>query len=736
MTEKKYKIAFGTSAKAKQWINKKLTWGEFTNLFTKTKRTRETMKEYINLTKEQRGSIKDIGGFVCGYSKDGKRTKDSITSRSMVCLDLDNNPNIKKVWAEANKFKCIMYSTHSHTPQKPRLRLIIPLDRDVTPKEYEKVAKTIAYLISGIKVTDSNSLDMAIGKKSIFDDTTYQHNRLMYLPSSCKDGEYIYKNSEDTGPKLEVKAEILLKRYTNSIEKYEDKKEKRGNTIQDPTTKDGYIGAFCKAYNIHGAINKFLNDVYTPGSKENRYTYLKGGNSGDGLQVFDNGSLAYSHQDHDLISGVGECNSFDLVRIHKFSYLDSKEASNNLSSNKLPSFKKMCELVSNDEEAKKYLLEEEFNKIEKDNNKKRDIKFFDFTKSLDSSPIKKPGFLVNRLIYDNSINLIVGDPKTFKTYIALDIALGVITGTEALSHNVRQKGKVLLVSTELDVRSRIITLINGRGIKVNDIEGKLRMFSYNDSLDSFEWNKDKKYLIENIKDFRPNLLILDPISYIFDGEITDNDEVKQFFRELKELINEYNFSIILTHHNNRMKNTNKNGKISGAAAFSRHSDSIIHLEKFEEDEKQDINKTDEELDQEIKPIKLIKGDYRYGSTGYRYYTINFKFEEDSTKLLTDRLELDDILINNKKTKETEKKLNREDDILKRLVDSIKEGKFNKEGMKKADIKIIVNNVYGVSDNTFNEDIKKALGILINDGYIERIGYYYKVVNDDIQYPFF
>lgn len=735
MTEKKYKIAFGTSAKAKQWINKKLTWGEFTNLFTKTKRTRETMKEYINLTKEQRGSIKDIGGFVCGYSKDGKRTKDSITSRSMVCLDLDNNPNIEKVWAEANKFKCIMYSTHSHTPQKPRLRLIIPLDRDVTPKEYEKVAKTIAYLISGIKVTDSNSLDMAIGKKSIFDDTTYQHNRLMYLPSSCKDGEYIYKNSEDTGPKLEVNAEILLKRYTNSIEKYEDKKEKRGNTIQDPTTKDGYIGAFCKAYNIHGAINKFLNDIYIPGSKENRYTYLKGGNSGDGLQVFDNGSLAYSHQDHDLISGIGECNSFDLVRIHKFSYLDSKEASNNLSSNKLPSFKKMCELVSNDEEAKKYLLEEEFNKIEKDNNKKRDIKFFDFTKSLDSSPIKKPGFLVNRLIYDNSINLIVGDPKTFKTYIALDIALGVITGTEALSHNVRQKGKVLLVSTELDVRSRIITLINGRGIKVNDIEGKLRMFSYNDSLDSFEWNKDKKYLIENIKDFRPNLLILDPISYIFDGEITDNDEVKQFFRELKELINEYNFSIILTHHNNRMKNTNKNGKISGAAAFSRHSDSIIHLEKFEEDEKQDINKTDEELDQEIKPIKLIKGDYRYGSTGYRYYTINFKFEEDSTKLLTDRLKLDDILINNKKTKETEKKLNREDDILKRLVDSIKEGKFNKEGLKKADIKIIVNNCYGVSDNTFNEDIKKALGILINDGYIERNGYYYKIVNDDIQYPF-
>lgn len=731
MTEKKYSVAFGKSARATQWINKELIWEEFTNHFKETKRTSETVEEYIKMDKTERGSIKDVGGFVCGYLNNGKRVKENIKNRSMVCLDLDNSPNIKEVWEKAKIFKCIMYSTHSHTPQKPRIRLIFPLDRDVTPEEYKKVSKTLAKHISGIQVIDSNTLDKSIGKKSIFDDTTYQASRLMYFPSTCKDGEYIYKNS---GNRPEAKVEILLRIYKD-IEKYENKEEKKGDTIQDPTTKDSYIGAFCKAYNIHEAIAKFLGDVYTPGSKEDRYTYI-GGSSEDGLQVFDNGLLAYSHQDHDLISGKGECNSFDLVRIHKFSYLDSEENINNLPPNKLPSFKKMCKLVTNDEEAKKYLLEEDFNKIEEGkSNKKRDIKFFDFTKSLNSSPIKKPNFLVHRLIYDKGINLIVGDPKTFKTYIALDIALGVVTGTEALGHQVIKKGKVLLISTELDVRDRIISLINGRGIKVNDIEGKLRMVSYNDSLDSFEWNKDKNVLIENIKDFKPNLVILDPISYIFDGEITDNDEIKQFFRELKELINEYNFSVILTHHNNRMKNTNKNGKISGAAAFSRHSDSIIHLEKFSEDEKQDINKTDEELDQEIKPIKLIKGDYRFGLTGYRYYNINFKFEEESTKLLANRLELDDILVNNKKAKETEEKLNREDDILRRLVDSIKEGKFKKEGIKKAEIMIIVNNVYGVCDSTYSKDIDRALKILINDGYVEKVGYSYRVINTNINYPF-
>ena len=30
-------------------------------------------------------------------------------------------------------FRCLIYSTHKHTPESPRLRLIIPLSRTVTP---------------------------------------------------------------------------------------------------------------------------------------------------------------------------------------------------------------------------------------------------------------------------------------------------------------------------------------------------------------------------------------------------------------------------------------------------------------------------------------------------------------------------------------------------------------------------------------------------------------------------
>ena len=78
----------------------------------------------------------------------------------------------------------LVYSTHKHTPEKPRLRLVILLDRDVTPEEYEAI---------GRRVAQSMGIEM-------FDDTTYQAERLMYWPSTAADGEFFFRFQD--GPAL------------------------------------------------------------------------------------------------------------------------------------------------------------------------------------------------------------------------------------------------------------------------------------------------------------------------------------------------------------------------------------------------------------------------------------------------------------------------------------------------------------------------------------------------------
>ena len=61
-------------------------------------------------------------------------------------------------------FQCYLYSTHKYTPEKPRLRLIIPLSHEISPDEYMAVSRKIAEEIG----------------MELFDDTTYEPSRLMY----------------------------------------------------------------------------------------------------------------------------------------------------------------------------------------------------------------------------------------------------------------------------------------------------------------------------------------------------------------------------------------------------------------------------------------------------------------------------------------------------------------------------------------------------------------------------
>ena len=69
-------VAIGRSRKELNYVNLKLPYSEFIDKYIKnTKYTNETYKEYINFPKDIQDNIKDVGGFVGGVLKDGKRKK-------------------------------------------------------------------------------------------------------------------------------------------------------------------------------------------------------------------------------------------------------------------------------------------------------------------------------------------------------------------------------------------------------------------------------------------------------------------------------------------------------------------------------------------------------------------------------------------------------------------------------------------------------------------------------------
>lgn len=339
------KIAVGNSRMDKKWKNREITWDDLCRKVSVTQRTTETVEEYRKLKKGLQDDIKDVGGFVGGHLREGRRKNGMVLCRSMLSLDMDyGKPGIWDEIIMLHDFKCCVYSTHKHTPENPRLRMIIPLSREITEEEYPAVARMVAKEI-GI---------------DLFDDTTYEACRLMYWPSTSVNGEFFYqtKDGDDLDP------DVYLSKYADwrdastwPVSSRQSEVVRRSIAQQaDPLTKPGVVGAFCRAYTIEDAIDTFLADVYAPSVMNGRYDYIPADSSA-GVVTYDS-KFSYSHHATDPVCGK-LLNAFDLVRLHKFHDLDEKAAPDT-PIGKLPSFAAMTEFALNDSKVKQVFAEERF----------------------------------------------------------------------------------------------------------------------------------------------------------------------------------------------------------------------------------------------------------------------------------------------------------------------------------------------------------------------------------------
>lgn len=361
-------IAIGNSRRDKAFKIVDVTWEQFLNKVSKTIRTVETVDEYGKMNKAKKDDIKDVGGFVGGKLKDGRRSKDSVEFRSMLTLDLDYAEN--DLWEQVTKrfkFACCIYSTHKHKRDKHRLRLIIPLSRNVNADEYTAIGRLIAS-------------DIGIEQ---FDDSTYEPARLMYWPSTSSNGEFIFEKQDGEF----LNPDSILSRYEDYRDSSKWPISSRQNKViknnishqmralakqSNPLEKEGLIGAFCRAYTMEEAIDKFLNHIYKPSLIKGRYDYVEA-DSTSGLVIYED-KFAYSHHATDKAANV-LCNAFDLVRIHKFSELDVNSDEDTRTS-RLPSFKAMRKFCTKDELVQKQITNEkmkdigqEFGELEDNDNK-------------------------------------------------------------------------------------------------------------------------------------------------------------------------------------------------------------------------------------------------------------------------------------------------------------------------------------------------------------------------------
>ena len=344
-------VAYGNSCFAKKWPNKTITFDELCTRLEQTIRTTESVEEYQKMPKAERDRIKDKGGFVGGQLRDNRRKRENVICRSMLTLDCDHaDAGFIARFISGCEYTACLYTTHGHAPEAPRVRVIVPMTRDVTPDEFVAISRYFA---------DEWGIDQ-------FDECSYRPHQLMYWPTTPANGEYVFQCVD--GAWLDPNAYLaahpnwkdcsLLPTSSRESAVREGSKKPQ----EDPFEKHGVVGAFCRAYTIEEAMEEFLSDVYEPSVMDGRFDYIPADSSA-GVVVYD-GKFAYSHHATDPACGR-LLNAFDLVRLHRFRNLDDK-CPLDTPIGKLPSFSAMSEFAIKDERVKSVFAEERKSQAEQE----------------------------------------------------------------------------------------------------------------------------------------------------------------------------------------------------------------------------------------------------------------------------------------------------------------------------------------------------------------------------------
>ena len=306
----KITISTGFSRFDTKWKTEHLSVDELCYKLSTPIRTEETAAEYAAMAKDKKGDIKDHGGFVGGKLRGNRRSAATVESRSLITLDLDDCPqSFIDELPRLLPYDCFVYTTHSHTPEAPRYRVLVFLTRDISADEYNAIAHYLAHDIGAEHV----------------DPCSFRVAQLMYWPTVPKDGEFISRRLQNSP----LNPDIFLTSHPNWRDLSDLPRSERETvamgvrTVEDPHKKRGIVGVFCRAYPfIDDAITKYLPHVYQPSvNHEGRYDYIPGSASA-GAAIID-GKWLYSHHATDPAGGHMQ-NAFDLVRIHLYGHLDKE----------------------------------------------------------------------------------------------------------------------------------------------------------------------------------------------------------------------------------------------------------------------------------------------------------------------------------------------------------------------------------------------------------------------------
>ena len=189
-------------------------------------------------------------------------------------------------------------------------------------------------------------------------------------------------------------------------------------------------------------------------------------------------------------------------------------------------------------------------------------------------------WLVEGLWSDQAVGILGGEPKCYKSFLALDVAVSVASGTACLRQfPVRRTGKVLLFPAEDSlaiVRQRLegiaaMAQVDFPSLPVEVITApSLRL----------DTPTDRQRLADTIQKLQPILLVLDPLIRLHRIDENDASQVAALLSYLRELQRRFHLAILLVHHARKDSNGSRPGQaLRGSSELHGWGDSNLYMRR-------------------------------------------------------------------------------------------------------------------------------------------------------------
>lgn len=175
------------------------------------------------------------------------------------------------------------------------------------------------------------------------------------------------------------------------------------------------------------------------------------------------------------------------------------------------------------------------------------------------------------------VGIIGGAPKCCKSWLGLDMAVSVASGTPCLGHfQVEASGAVLIYLAEdalPSVRSRIGSLCAMRGYDIASLD--LHVIAA-PSL-RLDLSEDQQRLANTIKSLRPRLLVLDPLVRLHRLDENSASEISNLLGYIRQLQRTFDLAVAIVHHANKKHHSQPGQSLRGSSDLHAFGDSNAYL---------------------------------------------------------------------------------------------------------------------------------------------------------------